>query len=93
MPGELAERDLQDDFAGTLRPAAGFFARFKTFQMAADVDQNACEVRADGGKRPLHALVRRDDGIANIRSDVRRAPRSAASGQQERPFAVTRGVI
>ncbi len=82
MPGELAERDLQDDFAGTLRRAALLF-RFKTFHR----QQTSIRTPARSGPTAVTAASRaRAPRRRNREYPVRCPARpSAASGQQERP--------
>ncbi len=50
--------------------------------MAADIDQDTGEIGADSGERPLHTLMRGDDEIANVGSDVGRTPAAATTRQK-----------
>ena len=50
VTGEPDQCELQDDFAGPLRPPRAALSHFETLQVAADVDENARKFGPYGSK-------------------------------------------
>ncbi|MEZ5874526.1 MAG: hypothetical protein R3D30_06750 [Hyphomicrobiales bacterium] len=57
MLGQPGQGDLQHDLTGPLRPPVFLLGVLKTFELAADVDKHACELRTYGHERPHHPLL------------------------------------
>src|SRR5690606_26714606 len=66
MPGEPCQGELQDDLARTLRPARRLLGFLQTLQVAADVNEDAGQLRPHGFECHPHSLSRRDDVILKL---------------------------
>lgn len=66
MARQPSERQLQDDLAGSLRPAGIPFGLFETFEVAADVYEDAGEFWPYGPQRQPHALTRCHDVVLQL---------------------------
>jgi hypothetical protein len=63
MACEAGKSELQHHFAGTRGPSTLALDILKTFEEAANIEQQTCEFRTNGVKRQMDALARRDHGI------------------------------
>ena len=66
VAGEPGQRQLQDQLAGALRPAAFPFGLGKAPQVATDIDEDAGEFWPDAGERPVDTLAGGDDVVAQV---------------------------
>jgi hypothetical protein len=64
VPGKSRQGDLKNDFAGPLRPAILLLRIFQAFQLAADINQHAGDLRTDGHQRAHHPLLGREHLVA-----------------------------
>src|SRR5262245_6533282 len=79
------ERKLEHDLAGTLRPAATFLSLFQSFQLAANIDEHAGQLRANGFDCPRDALLGGNDLIAQVGGVRRSSPPRSPAGRKRRP--------
>lgn len=66
MAREPGQSDLEHDLAGALRPAIRLLGLFETFELAADIHEDAADLRADLVKPAHDALLGGDDLVAEI---------------------------
>ena len=67
MARQPSQGDLKYHFAGPLRPAILLLGLFKTFQLAADIDQDSRKFRPNGHHGPHHSFLRREHLVAQAR--------------------------
>ena len=89
---ETGEGDLEHDLAGALRPAVRLLGLFQSFELAANVDEDAADLGTDLVER------RMTRSLAAITSSRRSAAdgaprRDRSDGARADQFAVTRGLI
>src|SRR6476660_2113542 len=84
VAGEAGESELQHHFARARGPGALALDILKTFEEAANIEQQTCEFRTNGVKRLMDALARRDHCIGKC-AGAFAAAGMAAGRQRLRP--------
>ena len=77
VTGETIETELQHNFARASRPSTLTLDVLKTFQEAANVEQQACEFRTERVKRVMHPLPRRNHCVGKHASSFASAATAA----------------